>query len=327
MVTFLVCLVVVGGAVVAILRLTLDEGRQPATDADGASRGRRADRLAGSVRRASAFLVPGGSASGGERARDGSPPARPRPMVPPGGGMTVGSVALAQAALARADTEPVAGTDAAADLGAAPATSDTVPAAGTDPEGELEASPAPSDTVAGARTDPAAAPDVAPATSDTEPVARTDPAAEADAAPATADTVPGVDVDSLTAPEAASATMDTVPVAIADAGPALGAASLGMDPSMWSDVDPQRSPDPLPGETTSTSDTTGPDATVAEPAPGEGRPTGRRARPSFGRRVLRRLRGATGLVVLLVALGALLAVTFAAVTAMLIIGVRAAVGT
>ena len=245
MVTFLVCLVVVGGAVVAILWLTMDEGRQPATDAEGASRGTRGDRLATSARRATAYLIPGGSPSGGGRGRRGPPPAARRPTEAARASMTIGSVAMAEAAQARAESESA--TDG-------------------------------------------------------------DPVADAEDLPANA---------------------DTQPVPVTGAGPAPSAPSLAVDPTVtmpWSDDGSPETVDELLDEPAPVVE--GPEPEVDPPgaAPG-GRPAGRRARPSFGRRLLRRLRGATGLVVLLVALGALLAITLAAVTAMVIIGVRAAVGT
>jgi hypothetical protein len=275
-VTFLVCLVVVGGAVVAILRLTLDEGRQPATDADGASRGTRGDRLATSARRASAFLVPGGSPSRGRRARVAPPRRARRPAAAVGDDMTIGSVALAEAALAREEAARAADT-------------------GTTADAEAD-------------------------------VAAEDPLPVADAGAALA-----ADMGTTADAEVDVAAEDPVPVAVTGAGPAPTAAPPADDPTVATSWPDDRPPEPddlvLLDEPAPLPEAAGPDATrPGATAPG-GDPTGRRARPSLSRRLLRRLRGATGLVVLLVALGALLAITLAAVTAMVVIGVRAAVGT
>jgi hypothetical protein len=273
-VTFLVCLVVVGGAVVAILRLTLDEGRQPATDADGASRGTRGDRLATSARRASAFLIPGGSPSRGRRARVAPPRRARRPAAAVGDDMTIGSVALAEAALAREEAARAADT-------------------GTTADAEAD-------------------------------VAAEDPLPVADAGAAAADTGTAADAEVDVAAE------DPVPVAVTGAGPAPTAAPPADDPTVatsWPDDRPPEPDDLVLDEPAPLPEAAGPDATRPGATARGAHPTGRRARPSFGRRLLRRLRGATGLVVLLVALGALLAITLAAVTAMVVIGVRAAVGT
>lgn len=98
MVTFLVCLVVVGGALILILAVTLEDVVKPATD-DAASHRQASPRsLAGAARKATAFLIPtdaavtsrirtepAPAAAGHEEAEAeagaGAPPVEPAPAV------------------------------------------------------------------------------------------------------------------------------------------------------------------------------------------------------------------------------------------------------
>lgn len=98
MVTFLVCLVVVGGALILILAVTLEDVVKPATDDAASHRQASLRSLAGAARKATAFLIPtdaavtsrirtepAPAAAGHEEAEAeagaGAPPVEPAPAV------------------------------------------------------------------------------------------------------------------------------------------------------------------------------------------------------------------------------------------------------
>ena len=326
MVTFLVCLVVVGGAVVAILRLTLEDGREPATEAIAADRGSRSQRLASTARRASAYLVPSEATTAGRAGTDGGAHHLLAPVVP-----TLGTVAIDHVLGAStgpgatgAPARPVAAGDVAHRHRTPSPTLGTVAMdlAGADPE-----QPAPLGTVTGAALGTVAVDQAG--TSEQErtgavPATSTDDWSEVDPEPPRG---PG---------KPTGATVGTVPFDQAETG-AWSQPTSELDTVATDQLEPDP---PVPGRVVPSPGTVvldqppverGVYAPMVEPTvtapPARPRRPAPRPRPSFGRRTLRRARGLVGLVVLLVVLGTLLAVALVALAALVVVGVRAAVGT
>lgn len=327
MVTFLVSLVVVGGASILILRVTLEDSIKPATDDDGSHGAVAPGAMAVVARRASAFLVPidRDDLTHARRARpDASslPDAERRTaafLIPDG----APSAQTPAAPIAPPAPAPAGDPDGLAPPGpgAAPVRA-TAASAPVDTDVVSSSTPAPAETVA----DVAMGPD--------DDLVLAAPATVAATAVGSGELSERVaPLAQLSWPQVDDPARDRAPE-ISSPGPDDPTMELDLDRTGQLDLDgrglQQGARRGGAQDQLFTRRGGGPDRTVAAPAAlADGARTpvpARPARPPFRRRLLGRVLGAVKLVLLLVVTGFLLAAVLGTAVVLVMVGVRAAIG-